>query len=119
MLRGVGIRVTQSTLSRDMRELGLVKVRGTYVAAPVRGPASSEERVRQALRQFVLDTDISGNMLVLKTDPGNGHPLGVAIDAAQWPEVVGTVAGDDTVFVLVRSVRVGKSVLKRIGGYTK
>ena len=114
LLRAVGIRVAQSTLSRDIRELGLVKARGVYVAAPVAGKSTSGDRLRQSLRQFVLDRDVSGNMLVLKTEPGNGHPLGVALDSAQWPEVLGTVAGDDTVFVLLRSPRAGRSVLRRI-----
>ena len=54
---------------------------------------------------------------MVKTLPGNGHSLGVVLDAAQWPEVLGTVAGDDTVFVLLRSTRLGKKILQRLKEY--
>ena len=53
-------------------------------------------------------------MIVVKTSPGNAHSVGVVLDAAQWPEVLGTVAGDDTIFVLARDSRYGKKVLERI-----
>lgn len=114
LLKRKGVEVTQSTLSRDIRELGVVKVRGQYQIAGDMNPAPAEAAVRRAFEQFVIHSDVSGNMIALKTSPGNAHSIGVVLDAAQWPEIMGTVAGDDTVFVLLRSSRLGKKVLGRI-----
>lgn len=114
LLKRGGVEVTQSTLSRDIRELGLVKIRGRYQVAGDVSPAPPEAAVRRAFGQFVIHSDVSGNMIMLKTSPGNAHSIGVVLDAAQWPEVLGTVAGDDTVFVLLRSSSLGKKVLGRI-----
>jgi transcriptional regulator of arginine metabolism len=114
LLKRNGIRVTQSTLSRDIRELGLVKVRGEYRISGVAGAAPPDDRVRRACAQFVVRTGLSGNIVLVKTAPGNAHSVAVVLDAAQWPEVLGTVAGDDTVFVLLRSGRYGRKVLTRI-----
>jgi len=113
-LRDAGFEVTQSTLSRDIRELGLVKVRGVYRMPGDAGGAPPADVLRRSFRQLVLRSGVSGNMLMVRTLPGNGHSLGVVLDAAQWPEVLGTVAGDDTVFVLLRSNRLGKKVLRRL-----
>ena len=114
LLRKEGIRVTQSTLSRDIRELGLVKVRGSYQVHQELPSAPPNAILHRAFEQFVVRTGVSGNILMVKTSPGNAHSIGVVLDAAQWPEVLGTVAGDDTVFVLLRSARFGKKVLGRI-----
>lgn len=114
LLKREGVEVTQSTLSRDIRELGLVKARGSYQISGETNSVPSENAVRRAFEQFVIDSDVSGNMVMLKTSPGNAHSIGVVLDAAQWPEVLGTVAGDDTVFVLLRSSQLGKKVLGRI-----
>ena len=109
-----GVEVTQSTLSRDIRELGLVKVRGGYQASGGEEAALPESAVRRTFEQFVLSSGVSGNLVMIKTAPGNAHSVGVVMDAAQWTEVLGTVAGDDTVFVLLRSSRYGQKVLRRI-----
>lgn len=114
LLSAGGVKVTQSTLSRDIRELGLVKVRGVYHAAPNAPAAPHADALRRSLQQFVVASGLSGNILMVRTAPGNAHSVGVVLDAARWPEVLGTVAGDDTVFILLRSTRVGKKVLKRI-----
>ena len=108
------VPVTQSTLSRDIRELGLIKVRGRYQSPGDMVPATSNGHLRRALQQYVLSTAISGNIVVIKTSPGNAHSVCVVLDAAQWPEVLGTVAGDDTIFVLAKSGHLGKMVLERI-----
>jgi transcriptional regulator of arginine metabolism len=76
--------------------------------------APPDEILRRAFEQFVVRTGVSGNMVMIKTSPGNAHSVGVVLDAAQWPEVLGTVAGDDTVFVLLRHGHSGKKVLGRI-----
>ena len=114
LLERDGVDVTQATLSRDIRELGLVKARGEYQVSGESRSAPSDEMLRRAFGQFVVRTGVSGNMIVIKTAPGNAHSVGVVLDAAQWPEIMGTVAGDDTVFVLLRSSRLGKKVVGRI-----
>lgn len=114
LLKREGVEVTQSTLSRDIGELGLVKARGSYQVSGETNSILPENAVRRAFEQFVIDSGVSGNIAMLKTSPGNAHSIGVVLDAAQWPEVLGTVAGDDTVFVLLRSSRLGKKVLGRI-----
>lgn len=116
LLKRDGIEVTQSTLSRDIRELGLVKMRGSYQVSSQAPAAPPDEIVRRAFEQFVIRTGLSGNIVMIKTSPGNAHSVGVVLDAAEWPEVLGTVAGDDTVFVLLRSVNSGRKVLGRIRG---
>lgn len=117
-LRGEGVAVTQSTLSRDIRELGLVKVRGCYRAEGGHPEPAPGEALRRTIGQFVVSTAVSGNMLVIRTSPGNAHSVGVVLDAARWPEVLGTVAGDDTVFVLLSGGRHGRTVLGRIRALT-
>ena len=114
LLKREGIVVTQSTLSRDIRELALVKVRGSYQVSGELKPAPSTETLRRAFEQFVVRTGISGNIVMVKTTPGNAHSIGVVLDSVQWPEILGTVAGDDTVFVLLRNGHSGKKVLNRI-----
>ena len=109
-----GVAVTQSTLSRDVRELGLVKARGRYQISGEPAGALPNEALRRSFEQFVIRTGVSGNMLMIRTSPGNAHSIAVVLDAAQWPEVLGTVAGDDTVFVLLRNSRSGKQVLAKI-----
>jgi len=109
-----GVDVTQSTLSRDIRELGLVKARGCYQIAGDLSAAPPDELLRRTFHQFVIRTGLSENIVMIKTAPGNAHSIAAVLDAAQWPEVLGTVAGDDTVFVLLRSSRFGKKVLGRI-----
>jgi transcriptional regulator of arginine metabolism len=114
LLKREGVDVTQATLSRDIRELGLVKIRGCYQVSGEVQSAPPDELLRRAFEQFVIRTGVSGNMIMIRTSPGNAHSVGVVLDAAQWPEVMGTVAGDDTIFVLLRSNRMGKKVLGRI-----
>ena len=104
-LRDRGFRTTQATISRDVAELGLVKAGrgGTHAyAIPPRlreADTSGEDRIRILIRDMPVDIRDAGTMLVLKTLPGSAHPLAAALDRARWPEVVGSIAGDDTVFV--------------------
>jgi transcriptional regulator of arginine metabolism len=114
LLAQEGVDAAQSTLSRDIRELGLVKVRGSYQVSGELQSALPDEILRRAFGQFVVRTGVSGNIVMIKTSPGNAHSVGVVLDAAQWPEVLGTVAGDDTVFVLLRNGHFGRKVLGRI-----
>jgi transcriptional regulator of arginine metabolism len=119
LLKREGAEVTQSTLSRDIRELGLVKVRGSYQGSDTLPFSPSDDVLRRAFEQFVVRTGVSGNIVMIRTSPGNAHSVGVVVDAAQWPEVLGTVAGDDTVFVLVRKSGLGRKVMGRIRGLSE
>jgi transcriptional regulator of arginine metabolism len=104
-LRERGFRTTQATISRDVAELGLIKAgrSGTQAyAIPPRlreADTSGEDRIRTLLSDMPVEIRDAGTMLVLKTLPGSAHPLAAALDRARWPEVVGSIAGDDTVFV--------------------
>jgi transcriptional regulator of arginine metabolism len=104
-LRERGFRTTQATISRDVAELGLVKAGrgGTHAyALPQRlreADTSGEDRIRTLLRDMPVEIRDAGTILVLRTLPGSAHPLAAALDRARWPEVVGSIAGDDTVFV--------------------
>jgi len=114
LLKRDRVDVTQSTLSRDIRELGLVKVRGSYQISGELHSSPPDDVLRRAFEQFVIRTGVSGNVVMIRTSPGNAHSIGVVLDAAEWPEVLGTIAGDDTVFVLLRDGHSGKKVLGRI-----
>jgi transcriptional regulator of arginine metabolism len=112
-----GIRVTQATVSRDIEELGLVKTRAGYRRAdapePV-APSAPQPALTVLLKEFVRDVLLASNLVVVKTHPGNAHSVGVGLDAERWPEVVGTVAGDDTIFIATPSARHASSVRKKI-----
>jgi len=96
-LAGIGVPATQVTLSRDIRELGLVKTASGYRPMELKtgGPD-----VAAVAAEFLRDARAAQNLVVLKTSPGNASTLAVAIDREDWPEVVGTVAGDDTILVV-------------------
>jgi transcriptional regulator of arginine metabolism len=104
-LRERGFRTTQATISRDVADLGLVKAarEGTRAyAVPARlaeADASGEERLRRLLHDLPVEFREAGSILVVKTLPGSAHAIAAALDRARWPEVAGSVAGDDTVFV--------------------
>jgi transcriptional regulator of arginine metabolism len=108
-----GTAVTQATVSRDVKRLGLVKVSdaaGAYryaVGNGVGGGAhpSAEENLRNAFREFVTGMDGGEAFFLLKTLPGRANAVGVAIDEARRPIIAGTIAGDDTVLVIVRKAR--------------
>ena len=117
LLGAEGIDVTQATLSRDLEELGAVKLRGAdggvgaYIVpedgSPVRGVSGGTERVSRLLSDLLVSTDASGNLAVLRTPPGAAHYLASAIDRASLPYVVGTIAGDDTILVVAREPLTG------------
>jgi transcriptional regulator of arginine metabolism len=96
-LAALGVAAKQVTLSRDVRELGLVKTASGYrqVSAGSVGPG-----VETIMAEFLLEARAAQNLLVLKTSPGHANSIAIALDQADWPEVVGTLAGDDTVLVI-------------------
>ena len=112
----LGVRVTQATLSRDLRELRLVKTVDGYkpLAAAKVDDAPPVPALARALKEFLLDIRPAQNMLVLKTPPSGAQPLAAAVDAEHWKEVAGTLAGDDTVLVICSSRSACNTVHKRV-----
>lgn len=109
-LRGKGIEVTQATLSRDIRDLGLVKRAGDGAyrrpgaeAAPRGG--EPQAALRRAVAEFLRRVEAVHQLVVLKTDPGQAQTLAIALDRAGMPDVVGTIGGDDTILVIFRGDR--------------
>jgi transcriptional regulator of arginine metabolism len=124
LLASEGIEVTQATLSRDLDELGAVKLRGVnggapvYVipedGSPVRAVAGGTSRLSRVLCELLVSADASGNLAVLRTPPGAAHFVASALDRAALPEVVGTVAGDDTILVVAREPITGNQLAHRL-----
>src|SRR5438270_2711561 len=103
MLSERGFAVTQATVSRDLVELGAVKVRRdgrvSYALLDQSNGARAGPRLATVVRDWVRSIAPAGNLVVIRTPPGSAHLVGVALDQAELPEVVGTICGDDTVFV--------------------
>ncbi len=114
------LRVTQATLSRDLQELRLVKTHEGY-----KQPSALPEEpvplppLAHALGEFLLDIRPAENLLVLKTPPGGAQPLAAAVDGAKFPEVAGTIAGDDTVLIITPSKKTRESLQKEIEALLK
>jgi transcriptional regulator of arginine metabolism len=109
------LRVTQATLSRDIQELRLVKTQGGYKAAtavPEESPPLA--RLARALGEFLQDIRPAENLLVLKTPPSGAQPLAAAVDSAKFPEIAGTIAGDDTVLIITPNKKSRESLQRRI-----
>jgi transcriptional regulator of arginine metabolism len=114
-LKALGIRATQVTLSRDIHELSIVKTPEGYreIEALEEAP-DPEADVQRAIDEFLRDVRPAQNLLVLKTDPGNANALAVALDRCPWPEVAGTIAGDDTVLVVAPNRRAARRLEARL-----
>ena len=124
MLAGDGVQVTQATLSRDLEELGAVKVRGGDGPAiylipedgkrPLRDAEQAPARLVRLLRELLTGVDASANIAVLRTPPGAAQYLASALDRAGLPEVVGTIAGDDTILVVAREATGGAALGEKL-----
>jgi transcriptional regulator of arginine metabolism len=124
LLAAEGVEVTQATLSRDLDELGAVKLRGVdggapvYVipedGSPVRAVAGGTARLARVLAELLVSADASANLAVLRTPPGAAHFVAGALDRAALADVVGTVAGDDTILVVAREPLTGAELAQRI-----
>jgi transcriptional regulator of arginine metabolism len=115
-LRERGIDATQATLSRDIRELGLVKraVDGAYRRAGAEAPGAGGETVlRRAVEEYLRTQETIEQLLVLRTDPGQAQPLAIAIDRARLAEIAGTIGGDDTILVICRSAHDATAIAER------
>jgi transcriptional regulator of arginine metabolism len=112
----VGLTATQVTLSRDIRELGLVKTPDGYrqMREDAAGPS-----LQAVVVEFLTDARVAQNLLVLHTQPAHASSLARALDQAAWPEVVGTVAGDDTILVVTADHATAEAVRKKLLNYVE
>lgn len=115
------MRVTQATLSRDLQELRLVKTHDGYkpAAAPQEPATLPLPPLVRALREFLVDIRPAENLLVLKTPPSGAQPLAAAVDAAKYPEIAGTIAGDDTVLIITPNKRTRDALQKKVEALLK
>jgi transcriptional regulator of arginine metabolism len=114
MLRKHGHAATQSSVSRDLRELGVAKQGDRYVM-PESGAAVKNDF--STLKQFVREIKTAGtNLTVLRTTIGAAQSVAVAIDTSRWPEVIGTISGDDTIFIATAGVRDQHKLGERLHG---
>ena len=129
LLRHRGYRAAQPTVSRDLRELGVAKGPSGYVL-PVSAPAAvpapvpapvfenaavrGEEKLLRAVREFVLAVEPAGSLVVLRTPPADASPVARAVDEAALSEIVGTISGDDTIFLAVRSAAAAARLARRL-----
>ena len=120
-LRAQGFDVTQATLSRDIRDLGLVKraADSAYQRSQVDvvAPPSAGVALQRLLSEYASSVDRVQQLVVVRTGPGQAQPLALAIDRARLPAVVGTLAGDDTILVISRDARRARALAKELGAW--
>src|SRR5215471_11422344 len=117
-LAGRGFHVTQATLSRDIHELRLLKGPGGYsLPSEENGADDSLPEIRDVLKSFGLEVRQAMNLLVLITTTGGAQPVAAGMDYEDWPEVVGTIAGDDTVLIICANPEQATILKGRIEGY--
>src|ERR1041385_6473119 len=112
-LRAVGLSATQVTLSRDIRELALVKTAHGY-ARSMESAAPAGPDLATVLREFLLDVRMAQNQLVLITPPAHASSVAEALDQAEWPEITGTIAGDNTVLVIAPTAKKAASLREKL-----
>lgn len=117
-LRKHGIDVTQATVSRDIKELMLIKIptgdgRYRYAFPPEQNAIMSQARLARTFQDSIVTIDFSQNIIVLRTHPGTAQAVAYAIDFVKWSEIIGTVGGDDTIFVLVKPLEAVPQVIAR------
>ncbi|TMJ14781.1 MAG: arginine repressor [Alphaproteobacteria bacterium] len=117
-LAAQGLTVNQATVSRDLDQLGAVKVkRGGALAYALPDQLGDSDwaasRLERILGEWVLSVEAAGNLLILKTPPGSAHLVGLALDQAQLPEIAGTICGDDTLFLALRDGVVAGALAER------
>ena len=110
-LQAVGIPATQVTLSRDIRELGLAKTANGYRALPA---VALGPELADVVNEYLQDIRLAQNQVILKTSPGNANSLAVVLDREELSEVVGTLAGDDTVLVITPDLQAAEKLRQRL-----
>lgn len=119
-----GIEVTQATVSRDIKELMLIKIptgdgHYRYALSPEENVVLSRSRINRLFQDSIIRVDSALNQIVLHTIPGSASAVAFSVDHAKWSEVIGTLAGDDTILLICRSVEEVDIVLKRIADLMK
>jgi transcriptional regulator of arginine metabolism len=118
-LAALGFATTQATISRDLEQIGAIKVRrngrSTY-ALPDDVRSAPNPRLAAVFRDWVRSVEPAASLLVIKTPPGSAHLVGVALDSSDLPEIVGTICGDDTAFVACRSAEEAQSLAIKLRG---
>ncbi|MGE5558301.1 MAG: arginine repressor [Bacillota bacterium] len=114
-----GLKVTQATISRDIKELGLIKVstsdgRYCYVLPSQRTTGDLVKKARRIFEDSVSSFDYSENLVVVKTAPGLAHGVAAAVDNLNWPGIIGTIAGDDTILIVVKEKAKVRQVLDKL-----
>jgi transcriptional regulator of arginine metabolism len=113
VLRKQGFDATQSSVSRDLRELGVAKAGDHYIVPPSEDALATNHF--SAIRNFVVEVKAAGaSLTVLKTTTGTAQSVAVAIDRSSWPELVGTISGDDTIFLATESARDQRKLVSRL-----
>ncbi len=120
-LEHAGFVATQATVSRDIVELGLVKVardgQHVYAAPTAVSAGGGTDRLRKFCEDYPVEGRLAGNILVLRSPPGTANAMAIALDTSELGEIVGTVAGDDTVFVATSTDRHARSLLTRLTAF--
>ena len=120
LLKQEGFHVTQATVSLDIKELALIKISAGNDQYRYSLPTEitvSESRLRFMLKEFVQNYAASENLLVVRTAPGNANAVASALDNAQWAEIMGSVAGDDTILVVARNKEEIPKIIDRLESY--
>jgi transcriptional regulator of arginine metabolism len=113
-LKAEGIAATQVTLSRDLRDLQLVKTGTGYQQLNAPDDDDAAPPLGRLLANFLRDARLAQNQVVLKTDPGHASIIAVALDNEDWPEIVGTIAGDDTVLIIATDTKSATKLRQRL-----
>ena len=104
-LRARHIDVSQSTLSRDIQELRLGKAAGVYVVVESEPPHAQDGSLRRIVQEFVTAIDVAENLVIIKTGSGHASTVSQALDEADLPEAVGSIAGENTIFIAARNAK--------------
>ena len=120
-LSALGFAVTQATISRDLEQIGAVKVRRDgqlSYSMPEATRNGASPRLAAVFRDWVRSVDTAGNLVVIKTPPGSAHLVGVVLDQSELAEIVGTICGDDTIFVACRAAKDATALSSKLGAAT-
>lgn len=118
-LRLAGFNVTQATVSRDIKEMGLIKVPGAgddyrYAVPTEAHPTNLQDRLKRLLRETMVSMNDTESLIVIRTIPGNAHALADVMDHSNWDELIGTIAGDDTILLVIKPKEDVPTVISRI-----
>jgi len=111
------IEVSQSTLSRDIQELRLAKAGGVYTIVEAEPHRATDDSLRRIVNEFVVGIEVAENIVVIKTGAGSASTVSQTLDEADWPESVGSIAGENTIFIVTRSAKEARKLEKRVRDY--